>query len=410
VKLAVDILGIGLLGPGLADWPSGALLLSEGGGWCHAPTLVPVPLRLPATERRRAGAVVKTAIVVADQACVAAGIAPATLPTVFSSSTGEPANCHALCEALATPDRLVSPTRFTNSVHNAPAGYWHIATQSMQPSTSLCAHDASFGTGLLEAAVQCVHTQAPVLLVACDVPYPEPLHGVRALTDVFGVAFVLAPGTALDLSLDAESAATACTEAGLEQVRVGNPAARALPLLQALAQRRSGRLVIEGPGGLALQVEAVVTHEPATLDHAGIAARIPHSGRMCLLDALLGWNADEIRCRAGNHADAEHPLRCADGLLAANAIEYAAQAMALHAALNAAPGSEPKPGFLAAARQVRLLVPRLDDAPGPLLVHATRQAGGDSQAIYRFALHDAAGRLLVDGRATVVLNTPLVAS
>ena len=151
-----------------------------------------------------------------------------------------------------------------------------------------------------------------------------------------------------------------------------------------------------------------MTIQPATLDRAGIAARIPHSGRMCLLDGLLGWNADEIHCRASSHSDAEHPLRGADGLIAAAAIEYAAQAMALHAALNAAPGLEPRPGFLAAARNVRLLVARLDDAPGPLLVQATRLTGDDSQAIYRFALHDAMGRLLVDGRATVVLNTPLV--
>ena len=26
-------------------------------------------------------------------------------------------------------------------------------------------------------------TQAPVLLVACDVPYPEPLNGVRPVAD-----------------------------------------------------------------------------------------------------------------------------------------------------------------------------------------------------------------------------------
>ena len=146
---------------------------------------------------------------------------------------------------------------------------------------------------------------------------------------------------------------------------------------------------------------------PATLDHDGIAARIPHQGRMCLLDQLLGWTADEIRCRITNHADPDHPLRSPGGLLAPVAIEYAAQAMALHGAVAATPGSAPRPGFLASARQVLLHVPRLDEAPGPLTVQALRLAGDGAQALYRFALHDAEGRLLVEGRAAVVLNTPL---
>lgn len=147
---------------------------------------------------------------------------------------------------------------------------------------------------------------------------------------------------------------------------------------------------------------------PATLDRAGIAARIPHSGSMCLLDALLSWNLEEIRCRASGHADPAHPLRVAGGLLSPVAIEYASQAMALHGALTATAGTAPSAGFLAAARSVRLHVPRLDDVPGALIVSATRLAGADLQALYRFALHDEGGRLLVDGRATVVLNTALV--
>jgi predicted hotdog family 3-hydroxylacyl-ACP dehydratase len=151
-----------------------------------------------------------------------------------------------------------------------------------------------------------------------------------------------------------------------------------------------------------------MTH-PATLDRDGIAQRIPHSGSMCLLDGLLAWDATTVRCRASGHHDATHPLRSPGGLLAPVAIEYAAQAMALHGALTAAPGSVPSAGFLASARSVNLHVARLDDVPGLLIVSATRLAGADQQALYTFALHDEGGRLLVDGRATVVLNTPLVA-
>jgi hypothetical protein len=154
---------------------------------------------------------------------------------------------------------MVSPTRFTNSVHNAPAGYWHIAAASRAPSTSLAAFDASFQAGLLEAAVQCQAAQAPVLLVACDVPYPEPLHAVRPVADTFAVALLLAPAAAvgsrsLAIELTAEMAATACGDAGLEDLRLTIPAARALPLLEALAGRSAQTLVLDGQPGQAMRL------------------------------------------------------------------------------------------------------------------------------------------------------------
>jgi hypothetical protein len=238
-ELSVAVRGVGLLGPGLDSWSAGASLLHDPVQWQSRPTVVPPPARLPPTERRRAGTVVKASIVVADEACAAAGLDPAALASVFTSSTGDPLNCHLLCEALATAERLVSPTRFTNSVHNAAAGYWHIATQSRRPSTSLAAFDASFAAGLLEAAVQCRCSGEPVLLVACDVPYPEPLHAVRPVADVFAVALVLAPagGTRLRIDTSGTAEPDVCLQVGLEALRRSIPAARALPLLAALARR-----------------------------------------------------------------------------------------------------------------------------------------------------------------------------
>lgn len=146
-----------------------------------------------------------------------------------------------------------------------------------------------------------------------------------------------------------------------------------------------------------------MTSAPDTLDRAGIAARIPHAGTMCLLDALERWDADHLVCRIVGHADRAHPLRLHGVLPPAAALEYASQAMALHGALCAA-ADRPRPGFLASARDVRLHVPRLDDHAGPLRVEARRLAGGEDQVMYRFALSDARGDALVDGRATVVIG------
>jgi predicted hotdog family 3-hydroxylacyl-ACP dehydratase len=150
---------------------------------------------------------------------------------------------------------------------------------------------------------------------------------------------------------------------------------------------------------------------PATLDHAGIAALIPHRGPMCLLDRVLAWDATRIECAAVNHRDLRHPLRTKSGLLASAAIEYAAQAMAVHGALCArAAGESAAPGFLASARDVRLERWRLDDlppaTPDELIVTSERQAGDATRVLCTFRLHHG-GRELASGRVAVVLDTLL---
>jgi predicted hotdog family 3-hydroxylacyl-ACP dehydratase len=144
-----------------------------------------------------------------------------------------------------------------------------------------------------------------------------------------------------------------------------------------------------------------------SLDHAGIARLIPHSGRMCLLAQMAHWDADTLVCTATGHRDLDNPLRTASGLLAPCAIEYAAQAMALHGALiGQAVGAPATPGYLASARGVQLHRLRLDDLAGELRIEARRQAGDAQQILYQFSVQHA-GQPVAEGRAAVVLNTPL---
>ena len=147
---------------------------------------------------------------------------------------------------------------------------------------------------------------------------------------------------------------------------------------------------------------------PPTLAHDEIAALIPHSGTMCLLARLATWDENRIVCTATNHRDPRHPLRTRRGLLAPVAIEYAAQAMALHGALiGQAAGTPATPGFLASARGVQLHRLRLDDlSTDELRIEATRQAGDTHQILYAFTISHA-GEPVAEGRAAVVLNTPL---
>ncbi|MEP7296149.1 MAG: beta-ketoacyl synthase chain length factor [Burkholderiales bacterium] len=249
--LKVWVQGIGLLGPGMTSWAEARGVLRGVQSHASAPTVLPPPARLPPAERRRAGAAVKLALAIADEAVAQAQVDPSTLATVFASSSGEGTNCHALCETLATPTPMVSPTRFTNSVHNAAAGCWHIAVASRASSTSLCAFDGSFSAGLIEAATSVQLGACPVLLVASDSPYPEPLHATRPLPDHFGAALVLTPAPTattlaeLTISLDAamEDAST-CDDPALEALRQVIPAACALPLLAALARPRAMQRIV----------------------------------------------------------------------------------------------------------------------------------------------------------------------
>lgn len=156
------------------------------------------------------------------------------------------------------------------------------------------------------------------------------------------------------------------------------------------------------------------------LNRDEIAARIPHAGRMVLLDEVGEWDADHIVCRSAMHHDRANPLSVAGRLSSVCGIEFAAQAMAVHGALLAgessvvpggapsdapvaAAASKPRAGFLASVRNVQMMVDRLDDVPGVLTIAATRESGDDARVLYGFEVR-AGDAVLVSGRAAVVLQ------
>jgi hypothetical protein len=249
-ELTAYVDGVSVIGPGLAGWPAAEAVLTGRADYVPSPTVLPSPLSLPAAERRRTGRIVRLAIAAGLEAAGRAGLDAATLVTVFSSSGGDGDNCHEICQTLATPERQLSPTRFHNSVHNAPAGYWSIATGAMAASTALCAYDASFAAGLLEALAQVVVDKRPSLLIVCDTGYPPPLHEKRPMGDAFGVAFVLAPvlGARSVACLSAalgDDVVDCLDQSELEALRLAVPAGRSLPLLALIARRRAGKVAVE---------------------------------------------------------------------------------------------------------------------------------------------------------------------
>lgn len=254
--------GIGLLGPGLPDWPAARAVLVGDAPYTPGATQLPAPPSLPPAERRRAGVSVKLALAVGHEAIAAAGRDARTLSTVFASSGADGDNCHAICNALASADRHISPTRFHNSVHNAPSGYWGIASKAMAPSNVICAYDGCFGAGLLEALTQIAVDACDAVLVAYDAPYPEPLNAKRPMPAPMGIALTLAPRKSahslarIDVSLS-DAAPDALAEPALEALRRAIPAARGLPLLQAVARGARAEVVLDylDPLQLAVRIE-----------------------------------------------------------------------------------------------------------------------------------------------------------
>jgi hypothetical protein len=126
-----------------------------------------------------------------------------------------------------------------------------MAVQSQAPSTSLSGFDASVGVGLIEAGVQVAAERSSVLLVMHDTPFPEPLHSVRPMSAIFGAALVLAPARSarslarLVVAIEpTPPALSRLADAGLDGLRTGNPAARVLPLLAALARHEAAELFL----------------------------------------------------------------------------------------------------------------------------------------------------------------------
>ena len=263
-SLTVFVEGIGLLGPGLSNWTLGRQQLAGSATYQAGRCVLPLPMALPPAERRRAGAVVKVSLAVGQEAVQASGRPAAALPSVFTSSSSDTINCHEICNALASNDRLISPTRFHNSVHNAASGYWSIASGAMASSSVLCAYDASFAAGLLEAMTQVAVEQRAVLLVAYDTNYPEPLFSTRPVPDTFGVALVLTPQRSerslAQWTLEPAACLTASradimADNALEELRQAIPAARCLPLLRSVATQSAGEVVLDYLDSLQLAVQ-----------------------------------------------------------------------------------------------------------------------------------------------------------
>jgi hypothetical protein len=262
--LSFRIEGIAFWSPSLPGWPIARAAFRGEGAPVDPPARRPAPEILAPAERRRAPDSVALALEVASAAVRASGRDPATLPSIFTSAHGDLAVNDYMCAILATQPTAISPTRFHNSVHNAAAGYWTIATGCHAASSALTAFDASFAAGLLEAATQCAADERPVLLVAFDVQAVGALASVTRSDGLLATALVIAPADAGGSAKGASFAATlvsgpsrpAALRSAAAQALGGNAMADALPFFEALALGPGSALDLPLSRTLALRLAA----------------------------------------------------------------------------------------------------------------------------------------------------------
>jgi hypothetical protein len=204
---------------------------------------------LAPAERRRAPDTVALALEVAAAALAGSGRNAADVPCVFTSAHGDLSINDYMCSTLAGDPKMLSPTKFHNSVHNAAVGYWTIGTGCMAASNAVSAYEHSFASGLLEAAVQCACDQEPVLLVGYDAPTVGALTSVTDSRGLLALAVVIASEptertvAALDWSLvssENNNTATPPRSEAAKSLAEINPMAQALPLFESLAHIDNG--------------------------------------------------------------------------------------------------------------------------------------------------------------------------
>jgi hypothetical protein len=254
-ELRVQVEGVGVWSPQLTGVDALGRLLD--GQALEEPLARPDAATLSINERRRAPESVLVAIEAASQAVAMSRRNADSLACVFASAYGDQATTDYMCRVLAHSPTELSPTRFHNSVHNASAGYWTIATDCRAPSTAVCAGYASFGAALLEAAAQVCADHRPVLLVCSDTASTGPLGEVIDCRIAFGCALVLSPfseaaALPLYLSLVPETAGDAQLPEPCNAWMRDNPSAACLPLLAVLV-RGAGQCVLAASERLGLR-------------------------------------------------------------------------------------------------------------------------------------------------------------
>lgn len=159
-------------------------------------------------------------------------------------------------------------------------------------------------------------------------------------------------------------------------------------------------------------VSAVVM--PQQMERAEFARFLPHTGPMLLLNRVESWDQQAIECSAISHNDVNNPLRVNGRLSTVHAIEYGAQAAAIHlfaiASVTAEPeldsgaGSAEKIVFLGVVRDFECTAIYMDELPGSVL-HLRSELVAIAPRIYQYRVNASIeGQSLAQGTISLIVG------
>lgn len=262
--IRVYLAGIGIMAPGLKDWDAALPVLRGESEINLSPIPTLKPKYLSKGMLRRTTRHIRMAVGVAGQTIDSAGEFKEPFASVFSASENDPDITDEICQIVVSDEPFVSASSFNNSVSNAAVGAWSIAIKSQQPTTCVTGYDATFPVGLMEAGTQAHVENINVLLVSHDVIADEPLLSLRPLLYDFGVGLLLTPKPGPETLAELNIAYT-CDERKisvmdnerLEHVRGDNPSARSLPLLEKIARKDDGKVILPYHDDCYLEVNVI---------------------------------------------------------------------------------------------------------------------------------------------------------
>ena len=276
---------VAVIGPGLDDWHRAASVLRDPAAYMPGPVSLDNAGGMTANERRRTTPVIRLVLQVLEQLSAQSSLDLSSAMAIFATSWGDMKVVDTMLCTLPMPGSPVSPVHFHYSAHNTPAGYWSIGTGARGLSTSLTAADATVAAGLLESFVCLGDDDAPLLLVCYDHSLPAAWDQFYHIEGPFAAAMTLTSRRteqsrcAMTLRLLPEQPETRMAHPALERLRLGNPAARTLPILQAMGMHAPCRVVLPstiGRSSLAIDIEPLCqpVHEDGSDPSERIAAAI----------------------------------------------------------------------------------------------------------------------------------------
>ena len=262
-QFKAKIVGIGAWGKDFRQWQDLQNFLSDK-PWEDDGIKGPKPEIIPANERRRAPLPVRLAVESSWQASQASLYKPEELSCVFVSALGDTQLTDYMCKVLAGDSKMLSPTKFHNSVHNAAAGYWTISTGCMKAANSVAGYEESVSLTLLEALTQISIEQKPILITFYDAPVSSVLKSLLKNEYPFAVSIVLAPenvgysGTTISAVVKNEAAQwpkLGTKGDRLNELYESTPTARVLAVLDKLRQKSTTNLVLPLSEGTSLEIQ-----------------------------------------------------------------------------------------------------------------------------------------------------------